>query len=150
MNAKHQPLVDFFVRRYTQFAVREWLVWDKAWFGLGRGFRPQYEFIAVLEKGKPKYHSNAFANVLRFPRVVTKEHPHKKPTALLCAMIEHVTVPGDIVLDPFAGSGSTCVAAKMLGRRYVGIERDLGYVRIARRRIDAVSASRAGGASKTA
>ena len=50
-------------------------------------------------------------------------------------IIAALTRPGDMVLDPFAGSGSTLVAAQLLGRGYVGIELDAGHVRTARRRL---------------
>ncbi|GAJ10462.1 unnamed protein product, partial [marine sediment metagenome] len=46
--------------------------------------------------------------------------------------------PNDIILDPFVGSGTTCIAAKMLKRRYIGIDNDKGYVEIAQCRVGAV------------
>jgi DNA modification methylase len=51
-------------------------------------------------------------------------------------LIELVTNPNDIILDPFMGSGSTCVAAAVLGRRYLGIELDEKYLKIAKARIE--------------
>lgn len=54
-------------------------------------------------------------------------------------LILAVTQPGDVVLDPFVGSGTTAVAAKALGRRFVGIELDAGYVRKARARIASIT-----------
>ncbi len=67
-----------------------------------------------------------------------KAHPTQKPEALLHRVILSSTRPGEVVLDPFFGSGTTGVVAKRLGRRWIGIERDPGYVRLAETRIAAV------------
>ncbi|HXI86826.1 MAG TPA: site-specific DNA-methyltransferase, partial [Parvularculaceae bacterium] len=56
-----------------------------------------------------------------------KAHPTQKPEALLYRVMIGATNPGDIVLDPFFGSGTTGAVAKMLGRRFIGIERDPDY-----------------------
>ena len=63
-------------------------------------------------------------------------HPTQKPVRLMQALIELTTKPDQIVLDPFAGSGSTLVAAKNLGRRYIGYEIDQKYVDICESRLD--------------
>ncbi|MGH6818991.1 MAG: DNA-methyltransferase, partial [Methylovirgula sp.] len=68
-----------------------------------------------------------------------KTHPTQKPEALLARAILAASNPGDIVLDPFFGSGTTGAAAKRLGRGYIGIERDAGYAAAARARIAAVA-----------
>ena len=60
-------------------------------------------------------------------------HPYEKPVALMEFLIERIDA--GIILDPFCGSGTTCLAAKKLGRRYVGIEIDPGYAEIARERV---------------
>jgi hypothetical protein len=65
-------------------------------------------------------------------------HPTVKPTALMRYLVRLVTPPGGLVLDPFAGSGSTCKAAKMEGFRFIGIEREAENVTIANARIAAV------------
>ncbi|HEX2554031.1 MAG TPA: site-specific DNA-methyltransferase [Microvirga sp.] len=67
-----------------------------------------------------------------------KVHPTQKPEALLARVILSSTNPGDVVLDPFFGTGTTGAVAKRLGRRFVGVERDTGYAAAARARIDAV------------
>src|SRR5205085_3296187 len=67
-----------------------------------------------------------------------KAHPTQKPEALLHRVLLASTRPGDLVLDPFFGIGTTGAVAKRLGRRFIGIERDPGYVAVARRRIAAV------------
>ena len=64
-----------------------------------------------------------------------KAHPTQKPEALLHRVILASTKPGDIILDPFFGTGTTGAAAKRLGRRYVGIEREEGYAKLAKDRI---------------
>jgi len=65
-----------------------------------------------------------------------KAHPTQKPEALLHRVIMAATRPGDLVLDPFFGSGTTGVVAKRLGRRWLGIERDKSYVKVAQERLD--------------
>jgi modification methylase len=67
-----------------------------------------------------------------------KVHPTQKPEALLARVMMASTRPGDIVLDPFFGSGTTGAVAKRLGRHYVGVEREQTYIDAARARIEAV------------
>ena len=64
-----------------------------------------------------------------------KAHPTQKPEALLHRVLVGTTGPGDVVLDPFFGTGTTGAVAKLLGRRWIGIERDAGYRRLAAERI---------------
>jgi modification methylase len=66
-----------------------------------------------------------------------KAHPTQKPEALLHRVILASTQPGDLVLDPFFGTGTTGVVAKRLGRNYIGIERDAGYIATAEKRLSA-------------
>ncbi len=68
-----------------------------------------------------------------------KAHPTQKPEALLHRVILASTDPGDLVLDPFFGTGTTGAVAKRLGRRFIGLERDPGYARMARVRIAEVA-----------
>jgi site-specific DNA-methyltransferase (adenine-specific) len=63
------------------------------------------------------------------------KHPCEKPLSMLTHMIEATSRPGDLILDPFAGSGSTLDAARMSGRRAVGIEVGERYCEIAARRL---------------
>ena len=67
-----------------------------------------------------------------------KVHPTQKPEALLARILMASSKPGDVVLDPFFGSGTTGAVAKRLGRHFVGIEREQSYIDAARERIDAV------------
>jgi modification methylase len=70
-----------------------------------------------------------------------KAHPTQKPEALLHRVLLATTNPGDLVLDPFFGTGTTGAVAKRLGRRFIGIEQDPEYVRIAKERIARVEPS---------
>ncbi len=67
-----------------------------------------------------------------------KLHPTQKPEALLWRILTATSKPGDVVLDPFLGTGTTAAVAKRLGRHFVGVERDRDYAAHARKRIDAV------------
>ena len=67
-----------------------------------------------------------------------KAHPTQKPEALLHRVLLASTRPGEVVLDPFFGSGTTGAVARRLGRRFIGIEQDPAYVALARRRIAAI------------
>jgi modification methylase len=71
----------------------------------------------------------------------TKAHSAQKPEALLYRVILASSNPGDVILDPFLGSGTTGAVAKRLGRNWIGIERDKKYVRVAQKRIDAVQSA---------
>jgi site-specific DNA-methyltransferase (adenine-specific) len=64
-------------------------------------------------------------------------HPTQKPVKLMLWLVELISNPGDWILDPFMGSGTTGVAAIKLGRKFIGIERDAGYFEAARKRIEA-------------
>ncbi|MEQ8347126.1 MAG: site-specific DNA-methyltransferase [Sneathiellaceae bacterium] len=68
----------------------------------------------------------------------TKAHPTQKPEALLHRVLVASTRPGDVVLDPFFGTGTTGAVARRLRRHFIGMEQDPVYARLARRRIDAV------------
>lgn len=68
------------------------------------------------------------------------DHPTQKPRKLLLDLVERYTKPGDTVLDPFMGSGTTGVACAQLGRSFIGIEKDPQYFAIAQRRIEQAQA----------
>ena len=85
-------------------------------------------------------------NVWRFHTPASEEkhhgkHPTQKPLALIARCLRATTDPGDLVFDPFAGSGSTGVAAIRLGRRFVGCEQDKSYAQLAARRLSDAAGS---------
>ena len=109
------------------------IVWDKQQPGLGYTIRYQHESIAVLKIGEPETPEDAILSVQRFGRTDVVSHPHEKPVGLLKALLR--LQPLGIVLDPFMGSGTTLVAAKLEGRRAIGIEIEERYCEIAAKRL---------------
>lgn len=118
------------------------IVWDKGSMGLGAGFRCQHELIMHFTAGAPEYHDRATGNVITVPRVDSdeREHQTQKPIDLMRRLVRVVAPVGGVVLDPFAGSGTTIAAALMEGRSGIGVERSLEYVEIARTRCANVEA----------
>lgn len=116
------------------YRVQGMVVWDKGHFGLGNGFRAQHELVCHASKGVPTIVDRGVGNVLKWPRVEPTDHPSPKPEQLMQQLIEVVTEPGALVLDPFMGSGTTLRAAKNIGRRAIGIEYEEAYCEIAARR----------------
>jgi DNA modification methylase len=100
------------------------------------------EEILVIRQGKTFNSDGQWANRcgVWFDVVEGKLlHPHQKPLALICRLIEVYTNPGDVILDPFCGSGTVLVAAKMLGRQYIGMDVDSECVRISNERLEKIA-----------
>ncbi len=95
------------------------LVWDKLKIGMGYHYRARYEFILFFEKGKRKLRNLGVPDIIREPRVM-RGYPTEKPSAVSTVLIEQSSDPGDLVVDPFCGSGSVGVAALRAGRRFFG------------------------------
>jgi DNA modification methylase len=122
-------------------------VWSKTAAGMGSLYRSQHELFAVWRKGKARHRNNvelgrfgrSRSNVWSYPGAnsfgrssdegnLLALHPTVKPVALIADAILDSTRRGDIVLDPFLGSGSTLIAAEKVGRNCRGIELDPAYV----------------------
>jgi len=113
------------------------LVWDKKRIGMGAVFRNQHEFIVHMTAGNPRDPQRRdVGNVLGFAPIKGGDHPTEKPEPLLRTLLSVVTPPRGVVLDPFAGSGSTLAAAKSLGMRAVGIESDERWCEVVARKLD--------------
>lgn len=108
------------------------IIWDKKVPGLGANFRYQHENAAIFTKGQPKPIGVGFSVIscMRTPDV----HPHQKPIPLMKQLVK--VSAGDVILDPFCGSGSTGVACAQMGKRFIGIEIDPKYFDIACERIE--------------
>jgi len=121
--------------RAAGFRVVGHLAFPKRYTSATRFLRYQHEMAYLLAKGEPERPSDPIGDVLDWTYSGNKLHPTQKPLSVLLPLVETFSRPGGLVLDPFAGSGSTLLAAKLLGRRYLGIELDPSYHAIARRRL---------------
>lgn len=112
------------------------VVWNKTYFGMGHVFRNQYELIVDVTVGNPRAPMRRdVGNVIDCAPIRSKLHPTEKPQHLLRTLLSVVAGPGQTVLDPFAGSGATLLAARDLGIRAVGVEIDERYCEIAAKRL---------------
>ena len=111
---------------------RGFLVWDKGGSFRNRDFA-ECEYAWYSKDSNAKIFQR---NPLACGDYKDKQHPTQKPLSLMLWCLKHAE--GNLILDPFCGSGTTCVAAKMLGRRYIGIDISEKYCEIARQRLEAV------------
>lgn len=112
------------------FYYSQMIVWLKNQPVVSRkDYLSMYELIAYGWFGKHKMERSKAKNVIYHPRPTrSKLHPTQKPIGLLRKLIPNSTKVGDIIYDPFLGSGSTAVACEHLGRKCIGIELDEKYV----------------------
>jgi len=95
------------------------IVWDKVSIGMGYHYRARYECILFFEKGKRKLSDLGVADILEQKRI-TGGYPAEKPPEVSEVLIKQSTEAGQVVIDPFMGSGSVGVAATRLGRTFLG------------------------------
>ncbi|MHA1712177.1 MAG: DNA-methyltransferase [Candidatus Freyarchaeota archaeon] len=159
------PLHAYLIERFEKigFLFRGEIIWDKgdavggastAWGTWNSAVNPvlrdQHEYIIVLSKGSFKREKKDKVDTItreefleftksvwRFPPESAKkiDHPAPFPEELPYRCIQLYTFKGDVVLDPFVGSGTTCVVALKMGRHFIGIDIEEKYVKIARQRI---------------
>lgn len=121
------------------FKLLNILVWKKTTHTPNRYYLKNCEFIVFLRKGKAKNINNMGTfSIIEVPNVKDKKHPSEKPVELMKILISNSSNEGDIVLDPFMGSGTTGVACQQLNRNFIGIEIDKNYFNIAKKRIEGV------------
>jgi DNA modification methylase len=137
---KTNPMPNFRGVRFTN--AHETMIWAQKKKGvkyifnhnamktLNDDLQMRSDWIIPLATGKERIKSNG-----------TKAHPTQKPEGLLYRILLSSTNAGDVVLDPFFGSGTTGAVAKKLGRCFIGIEQDKKYIKVAQERIDAVETS---------
>jgi DNA modification methylase len=152
MDWRHSPeLLTAADRVFAEF--KNLCVWVKDTGGQGSLYRSQHELVFVFKGGKTRHRNNVQlgkygryrTNVWQYPRVnsfgktnpegeFTVLHPTVKPVSLVADAVLDSTARGDIVLDPFLGSGTTLIAAERVGRICYGIELTPAYVDLAIRR----------------
>ena len=151
-------IMDFFTDMY----LKNIIIWNFDWGGsTNKRFCSRYEYVFFFTKHKDRYTFNLddvkipalnyrpdrYKSQMKNPTDVWKismvsgnspertDHPAQYPEALIERIIKVGTNPGDLVLDPFMGSGTTAVVAKRLGRQYVGYELEPEYIKIAEKRL---------------
>lgn len=115
-----------FASKGQGWIVSQCLVWNRMAMGLGSPFRASYELIAFVRGPKFKHEGpRNMRNVIDvyWPYGEHKHHNAEKPVELLAKLIEPFSRPGDVVVDPFMGSGSTLVAARQLSRKAIGVDK---------------------------
>ena len=135
---KSNPMPNFRGKRFTN--AHETMIWASKSEGAKYTFN--YDALKALNEGTQMRSDWVMPICTGHERLKDdngdKAHPTQKPEALLHRIIVGCSEPGDVVLDPFFGTGTTGAVAKMLGRDFIGIEREAAYRKVAQKRIDKI------------
>jgi DNA modification methylase len=133
--------IDEFFEAWTAAGLRPvgHIVWHKGYASSRRFLQARHEQAYLLAKGRPRPPPHPVPDVQPWEYSGNRAHPTEKAVGILTPLIESFSQPGALVLDPFSGSGSTAVAAALSGRRYLGIELEDRYCRVAKRRLEGVA-----------
>lgn len=125
-------LAPVFFRRYS---LVQSVVWDRDMLGMGAYYRRQTEMVLYgRTRNAPAFVSTTARDLIRLkPDYSTRVHPAEKPIALMLNLLANSSAT--TVLDPYAGSGTTLLAAKMLGRKAIGVEIEERYCELIARRM---------------
>lgn len=115
------------------------IIWDKRNPGMGWRYRRQHEMVMVSHRsgGRLAWNPDAepVGNIVSAFPPRQRLHPNEKPAALVAGFVGRHTLPGELILDPFMGSGVVLEVAKAMGRRAIGIEIDEKYCEVAANRV---------------
>ncbi len=117
------------------FGVKGVIVWDKMSIGMGNYFRRRHEFVLFAGKGQRPLNRHDMSDVWAIRRLHRKSYPTQKPVALFTKMLDASALPGYVVCDPFAGSGSSAIAALKSGCHFIGCDTSEDAVVLAQSRI---------------
>lgn len=133
--------VDEFMKAWkgAGFTVAGHIVWTKDYSSRTGVLKYHHEQAYVLAKGRPHRPAQPIADVQQWTRTGNRAHPTEKAVETLQPIIRAFSASGELVCDPFSGSGSTSVAAALSGRHYLGIELEEKYCTHARQRLAGVS-----------
>ena len=134
------PRADHFLDAWRSAGFRPvgHFVFRKSYTSSVKFMKCQHEQAYLLAKGNPPLPKNPLPDVQRLIYTGNALHPTQKAVMSLVPLVRAFTLPNELVLDPFAGSGSTCAAALLTGRKYLGIELDAEYHANASARMDRV------------
>jgi site-specific DNA-methyltransferase (adenine-specific) len=142
-------MIDLFMSAWKEagFTPVGHLVWRKGYTSRTGYLRACHESAYLLAKGRPRRPAKPIPDVLPWEYSGNRRHPTEKAVSVITPLIESFSRPGDLVLDPFSGSGSTAVAAALARRDYLAIELERKYCNHARRRLSAIARYRKFGAA---
>jgi site-specific DNA-methyltransferase (adenine-specific) len=115
------------------------IVWHKSYASNARFLQYCHEQAYVLAKGRPSLPAEPLSDVQPWKYSGNRSHPTEKSVDILKPLITAFTQPGQVVLDPFAGSGSTLAAAALAGRNYLSVELEAKYCELIDRRLAGIS-----------
>lgn len=132
------PFADRFVSAFRKAGFRpvSHLAFMKKYASYTGYTKAHHEVAYLLAKGVPPKPANPIPDILRWEYTGNKIHPTQKPVSVLLPLVKTFSAPGDVVLDPFCGSGSSLVAAKTAGRHFIGIEIERAYADAATLRLE--------------
>lgn len=134
---KVYPQFKLIIEKY--FEIKNLLVWIKNNWSMGdlqSNYAEQYEMVIFASKGKQKkLIGNRPTNVLKYDRIVSEVHPTEKPVELIKEFVLNSTTESEVVLDCFAGSGSTGLACQETGRNFILMESEPKYIDIIKERL---------------
>ena len=132
------PAADLFLSAFREAGFRpvSHLSFVKTYPSFTGYTRAQHEVAYVLAKGKPGKPNEPISDVLSWRYTGNKLHPTEKPVNVLVPLVAAFSTFGSVVLDPFCGSGSSLIASRTLGRRFIGLEIEEQYAEVSRRRIE--------------
>lgn len=137
--------VDFFKSEIEKYRkVKNILIWEKNNTGMGDlqgDYAPKYEMILFCSNGDKKLNGGRDSNIIKANRTQNNLHPTEKPINLMEYFISKSSNENEIVLDTFAGSGSTLVACKNTKRNYIGFEIEEVYFNTINKRLQQVQGS---------
>lgn len=110
------------------------LIWDKVRIGMGYHYRSRYENILFFEKGKRNLIDLSVSDIITCPRV-HKGYPTEKPVGVSEVLIKQSTLPNELIVDPFLGSGSIAEASLRNQRRFWGCDIEHDAIKVARPRL---------------
>jgi len=113
------------------------IIWDKKKIGMGYHYRCRYENILFFEKGKRKLNDLSIPDILEVPRI-HRGYPTEKPVQVAEILINQSTRPGELVIDPFCGSGSSGVASLTAGRHFIGCDIQDAAIELSRGRLSSI------------
>lgn len=127
------------LRKVPGFELKQMLIWEKGYPGLGDldgNWGCGHEIILYLKKGRRQVPYRR-SGVIHVDKIASGKnvHPTEKPVQLIEELVKMSTDPGDFIIDPFSGSGSTSVAAMNLGRDSIAFDVDEEYVRVGNERL---------------